>query len=136
VGHCQSRFCAPCSSVGKSTRKTRIRSSVEGTGLGPRKRKCKRCGGLGHIARNCKNAVDPAFGEDRHWGAENALQTLPEPFTVTSQEVAFGEDEHWGAENAQELAEPSTVVVLPLAEPSNVAQARYYSFPCLLYCDM
>jgi hypothetical protein len=32
-------------------RKTRIRSSAEGSGLGPRKRKCKRCGGLGHIAR-------------------------------------------------------------------------------------
>jgi hypothetical protein len=110
-------------------RKTRIRSSAEGTGLGPRKRKCKRCGGLGHIARNYKNAVDPAFGEDQHWGAENALHTLSEPFTVTSEEVAFGEDE-------QELAEPSTIVVLPLTEPSNVLQARYYLFPCLLYCDM
>jgi hypothetical protein len=117
-------------------RKTRIRSSAEGTGLGPRKRKCKRCGGLGHIARNYKNAVDLAFGEDQHRGAENALQTLPEPFTVTSEEVTFGEDEHWGAENAQELPEPSTVTVLPLAKPSNVAQARYYLFPCLLYCDM
>jgi hypothetical protein len=42
-------------------RKTRIRSSVEGSGLGQRKRKCKRCGGLRHIPRNCKNAVDPAF---------------------------------------------------------------------------
>ena len=48
-------------------RKVRIRSSSEGSGLGPRKRKCRRCGGLGHIARNCKNAVDPAFGEDEHW---------------------------------------------------------------------
>jgi hypothetical protein len=117
-------------------RKTRIRSSAEETGLGPRKRKCKRCGWLGHIARNYKNAVDPAFGEDQHWSAKNALQTLPEPFTVTSEEVTFGEDEHWDAENAQELVEPSTIDVLPLAEPSNVAQARYYSFPCLLYCDM
>src|SRR5699024_4925309 len=46
-------------------RKTRIRSSVEGLGgLGPRKRRCKRCGGTGHIAKNCKNAVDPSFGED------------------------------------------------------------------------
>jgi hypothetical protein len=117
-------------------RKTKIRSSAEGTGLGLRKRKCKRCGGLGDITRNCKNIVDPAFGEDHHWGVKNALQTLPEPFTVTSEEVAFGEDEHWGAENTQELVEPSTVVVLPLAEPSNVAQARYYSFLCLLYCDM
>jgi hypothetical protein len=30
-------------------------------------------------------------------GAENALHTLPEPFTVTLEEVPFGEDEHWGA---------------------------------------
>jgi hypothetical protein len=42
-------------SAGKSTRKVRIRSSAEGrTRLGPRKRTCKRCGGLGHIARVCK----------------------------------------------------------------------------------
>jgi hypothetical protein len=49
------------------SRKSRIRSSAEGTRLGRRKRKCKRCGGLGHIARNYKNAVDPGFGEDQHW---------------------------------------------------------------------
>jgi hypothetical protein len=75
---------------------------------------------------------------------ENALQTLPEPFTVTSEEIAFGEDEYWGAENAQEqLAKPSTVGSVPLAEPSTVTvvtqvepsivaivlEARYYSFP-------
>jgi hypothetical protein len=47
-------------------RKTRIRSNADGTGLGPRKRKCKRCGVLGHITRNCKNAVDLTFGEDQH----------------------------------------------------------------------
>jgi hypothetical protein len=56
-------------------RKTRIRSSAEGSGLGPRKRKCKRCGGLGHIARNCKNAVDPAFGEDQPLEPQLALDT-------------------------------------------------------------
>jgi len=55
-------------------KKTRIRSSAEGTGLGPRKRICKRCGELGHFASKCKNAVDPSFGEDQHWGAENAVE--------------------------------------------------------------
>ena len=56
-------------------KKTRIRSSAEGrSGLGPRKRRCKRCGGSGHIARTCKNAVDASFGEDDHWGAENAQE--------------------------------------------------------------
>ena len=65
-------------------RKVRIRSSSEGSGLGPRKRKCKRCGGLGHIARICKNAVDPAFGEDEHWGAENTDGPLDPSTTVPS----------------------------------------------------
>jgi hypothetical protein len=55
----------------------RIRSSAEGRiGLRPRKHKCKRCEGLGHIASGCKNAVDPAFGEDEHLGAENAQEPL------------------------------------------------------------
>jgi hypothetical protein len=54
-------------------RNVRIRSSAEGRiRLGSRKRTCKRCGGLCHIARGCKNAVDLAFGEDEHWGAKNA----------------------------------------------------------------
>jgi hypothetical protein len=76
-------------------RKVRIRSSVEGrTRLGPRKRTCKRCGGLSHIARGCRNAVDPAFGEDEHWGAENAQEPL---------------------------VESSTLDVVPVVEPSNAA---------------
>jgi hypothetical protein len=56
-------------------RKTRIRSSAKDSVLGPRKKKCKRCGGLGHIARNCKNAVDPAFGEDQPLEPQLALDT-------------------------------------------------------------
>jgi len=108
---------------------------------------------LGHIARTCKNAVGPAFGEDEHWGAENVVDPI------------FSEDEHWGAENAGEadaessdvapesplvepseiavesplaepsdvdvvplLPDPSDVVVVPLSEASNATKARYYSF--------
>ena len=63
-------------------KKTRIRLSAEGTGLGPRKRICKRCGELGHFASKCKNAVDPSFGEDQHWGAENALVPEAEPSNI------------------------------------------------------
>lgn len=58
-------------------RKTRIRSSAEGAGVGARKRKCKRCGGFGHIARLCTNPVDPAFGED-----EADLQAREAPFVA------------------------------------------------------
>ena len=52
-------------------RKNRIRASAEG---GPpiRRRKCKRCGIPGHIARLCKNPVDPAFGMEDQAGAANA----------------------------------------------------------------
>ncbi|KAG8098713.1 hypothetical protein GUJ93_ZPchr0013g36910 [Zizania palustris] len=57
-------------------RKTRIRSRVEGSGLGARKRKCKRCGRSGHIARNCKNAVDAAFGEDQDLGVQKMHKIL------------------------------------------------------------
>jgi hypothetical protein len=56
-------------------RKSRIRSSVEDRGgLGPSKRNCKRCSGSRHIARTCKNAVHASFGEDEHWGVENAQE--------------------------------------------------------------
>ncbi|KAM0911757.1 hypothetical protein ACQ4PT_013237 [Festuca glaucescens] len=44
-------------------RKSRIRPRSEGAGLGARKHKCTRCGGSGHFAKYCDNAVDPAFGE-------------------------------------------------------------------------
>ena len=57
-------------------RKTRIslRAQAEGKGLGGRKKKCSRCGRLGHRGTHCKESIDLAFGEDKHWGAENALE--------------------------------------------------------------
>jgi hypothetical protein len=33
-----------------------------------------RCEGSGHIARTYKNLVHASFGEDEHWGAENAQE--------------------------------------------------------------
>jgi hypothetical protein len=57
-----------------------------------------------------KNAVDPAFEEDEHWGAENAQEPLVELSTL----------------DVVPVAEPSNVAIVTLPEPSNVvAQARY-----------
>ena len=47
-------------------RKTRIRAKSEGKGLGGRRKKCGRCGRLGHRGTHCKESIDPAFGEEEH----------------------------------------------------------------------
>jgi hypothetical protein len=52
-------------------RKNRIRASAEG-GAPIRRCKCKYCGTPGHIARLCKNLVDPAFEMEDQAGATNA----------------------------------------------------------------
>ena len=58
------KLCAPVlKRVAGRPRKSRIRPRSEGAGLGARRRKCTRCGGTGHFAKYCDNAVDPAFGE-------------------------------------------------------------------------
>ena len=51
-------------------KKNRYRAGEEGRV--PRKRACKKCGILGHIARLCTNPVDAAFGEEQRWTAANA----------------------------------------------------------------
>jgi len=61
-------------------RTKRIRASSEGGRLGARKRKCRRCGGFGHIQRTCKESVDPAFGEEGYEEPEHE----PEPIDVAS----------------------------------------------------
>ena len=67
------KLCAPVQNRAPGRpRKQRIRSTGEGKGLCPRKYKCKRCGRCGHKTKGCKESVDPAFGEEEHWGADNA----------------------------------------------------------------
>ena len=51
-------------------RNQRIRAGEEGRL--PKKRACKKCGVLGHIARLCTNAVDASFGEEERWTSANA----------------------------------------------------------------
>jgi hypothetical protein len=88
-------------------RKTRIRSSAEGTRLGPRRKKCKRCGEFSHFASKWKNIVDAAFREDQHWGAENS-EVSPSNVIVT-----------------RENSPPSMQIEeVPQAPPSNVIVTR------------
>jgi hypothetical protein len=68
---------------------------------------------LGYIARGCKNTVDPAFGEDEHWGAENAQEPLVELSTL----------------DVVPLAKPSNAAIVTLPEPSKYCLlARFVIF--------
>jgi len=51
-------------------KKNRFRAGEEGRV--PKRRACKKCGVLGHIARLCTNAVPASFGEEERWTAANA----------------------------------------------------------------
>ncbi|KAE8791176.1 hypothetical protein D1007_34369 [Hordeum vulgare] len=69
-------------------RKTRIRAQSEGKGLGGRRKKCSRCGRLGHRVTHFKKSIDPAFGEDEHGGADNAGTEARESAQATAQTEA------------------------------------------------
>ena len=126
------KLCAPVQNraPGRPT-KTRIRSSSEGKGLGPRKYKCGRCGRLGHHANKCKNSVDAAFGEDEHWGAENAEEPeVKEP--ADPLEVDDGTD-------GEEVHPPADPPQEPTPSSTNASVVRYiyvcvYVCLCLLSC--
>ena len=47
-----------------------------------------RCGRLGYHGKNCKESVDPAFGEDEHWGADYASEEPIETKEDTGDEGA------------------------------------------------
>ena len=80
-------------------RKTRIRAKSEGKGLGGRRKKCGRCGRLGHRGTHCKESIDPAFGEEEHWGAENATDEPLDAKTDAENATEVETD----AENATEV---------------------------------
>lgn len=79
------KLCAPVQNrpPGRQ-RKTRIRAKSEDKGLGGRRTRCSHCGQLGHHGSHCKEAIDPAFGEDDHWGAANAGTEAPDAPEATS----------------------------------------------------
>jgi hypothetical protein len=103
-------------------RKNRIRSSAEGGTR--RRRKCKRCGGLGHIARICTNPVDPSFGEDDQWGAKNAED---------HEALEEGAEGQAAVEQLEELEQTQLEPLEPL-ELSLVASTTWYV--CLLFMHL
>ncbi|KAE8784974.1 hypothetical protein D1007_41408 [Hordeum vulgare] len=88
------KLCAPIQHRAPGRpRKQRIRISTEGKGLGPRKHKCKRCGRCGQKAKDCKQSIDPAFGEYEHCEADNAYD---HPTTNERAEAEIQEEEEEG----------------------------------------
>ncbi|KAM0884524.1 hypothetical protein ACQ4PT_030919 [Festuca glaucescens] len=93
-------------------RKSRIRRRSEGAGLGPRRRKCTRCGGSGHFAKYCDNAVDPTFREcfDAPNDEQNDDQN-EDPMEATSDDQI---DDPIEAPNDEQIEDP---IVAPIDDP-------------------
>ena len=104
-------------------RNQRIRAGEEGRL--PKKRACKKCGVLGHIARLCTNAVDASFGEEERWTAANAEENAAAMETEDAVENAAAIE---AVENAA-ANEASWYVFAPFVECS-------YPFVCIcsLFC--
>ena len=104
-------------------RNQRIRAGEEGRL--PKKRACKKCGVLGHIARLCTNAVDASFGEEERWTAANAEENAAAMETEDAVENAAANE---AVENAA-ANEASWYVFAPFVECS-------YPFVCIcsLFC--
>ncbi|XP_073356548.1 uncharacterized protein [Aegilops tauschii subsp. strangulata] len=104
-------------------RNQRIRAGEEGRL--PKKRACKKCGVLGHIARLCTNAVDASFGEEERWKSANAEENAAAMETEDAVENAAANE---AVENAA-ANEASWYVFAPFVECS-------YPFVCIccLFC--
>ncbi|XP_073365844.1 uncharacterized protein [Aegilops tauschii subsp. strangulata] len=105
-------------------RNQRIRVGEEGRL--PKKRACKKCGVLGHIAMLCTNAVDASFGEEERWTTANAEENAAAMETEDAVENAAANE---AVENAA-ANEASWYVFAPFVECS-------YPFVCIcsLFCQ-
>jgi hypothetical protein len=69
----------------------------------PKKRACKKCGVLGHIARTCSNPVDASFGEEERWTAANAEKNAAAMEIEDAEENAAAMEIEDAEENAATL---------------------------------
>ena len=67
----------------------------------PKKRACRKCGVLGHIARLCTNPVDASFGEEERWTAANAAEN------ASAMEIEYAEENAATLENEANEAVPT-----------------------------
>ena len=114
------KLCAPVQNRPHGRpRKTRIRAKSEGKGLGGRRKKCPRCGRLGHHGNKCKESIDPAFGEeDEHWGADNAPEHN-DVLSDTDEPIATNEDD--AVEETEAQADLEDDAPVPVSDAPTVA---------------
>ena len=79
-------------------KKNRFRTGEEGRL--PKRRACRKCGVLGHIARLCTNPVEASFGEEERWTTVN----VEEDATAMEIEDAEGNAATLEIEDAEENA--------------------------------
>jgi hypothetical protein len=79
-------------------KKNRFRTGEEGRL--PKRRACRKCGVLGHIARLCTNPVEASFGEEERWTTANAEENA----TAMEIEDAEGNAATLEIEDAEENA--------------------------------
>ncbi|KAM0876913.1 hypothetical protein ACQ4PT_035850 [Festuca glaucescens] len=85
-------------------RKSRIWPHGEGAGLGPRRRKCTRCGGSGNFSKFRDNAVDPAFVEC--FDEENEEQNDVFDTDPNNDPIEAPNDEKIDDENDDQIEDP------------------------------
>ncbi|KAE8804763.1 hypothetical protein D1007_19178 [Hordeum vulgare] len=69
----------------------------------PKRRACRKCGVLGHIARLCTNPVTASFGEEERWTTANAEENVAAMEIEDAEENAAAMEIEYEEENAATL---------------------------------
>ncbi|KAE8783995.1 hypothetical protein D1007_42471 [Hordeum vulgare] len=120
------KLCAPVQNRPRGRpRKTMIRAKSEGKGLGGRRKKCSRCGRLGHHGTHCKESIGPTFGEeDEHWGVDNAPEA-PERNEPTEPETIEHTKPKTEEPKVAETEKPTSVEIDAPAAAETEATSAY-----------